>query len=107
MLQLNVLVNSSYRAVITDFGSARVLRKDSKQESNQPDPQRMPSSSVTPKNNGSPEVVLSASDAILTLTGPSVSFRWASPEIMGGEDPDLASDVWALGWICWEVSLTY
>lgn len=39
----------------------------------------------------------------LTLTGPSWSLRWASPEVVLGEDPDLPSDIWAMGWVVWEV----
>ncbi|KIO29698.1 hypothetical protein M407DRAFT_70087, partial [Tulasnella calospora MUT 4182] len=97
---LNILVNSLYRAVIADFGSARILRKDLRPEANQ-----QPTPHSERRDDASLVAVLSASDATLTLTGPSVSFRWASPEIMRGEDPHLASDVWALGWICWEVSL--
>ncbi|KIO26400.1 hypothetical protein M407DRAFT_74553, partial [Tulasnella calospora MUT 4182] len=61
---LNILVNSSYRAVITDFGSARQL----------------------------------------TLTGPAWSLRWAAPEVLFGKRPDLPRDIWAVGWVIWEVS---
>lgn len=53
--------------------------------------------------NRSVEVELSIPDAELTLTGPSVSWRWAAPEVLEGEQPGLASDIWALGWIAWEV----
>lgn len=54
--------------------------------------------------NRSVEVELSIPDAELTLTGPSVSWRWAAPEVLEGEQPGLASDIWALGWIAWEVN---
>ncbi|KIO32381.1 hypothetical protein M407DRAFT_66796, partial [Tulasnella calospora MUT 4182] len=69
---LNILVNSTHRAIITDFGSARALKE-------------------------------AHSNAELTLTGPSWSFRWAAPEILNDEQPGLASDIWALGWIAWEI----
>ncbi|KIO25221.1 hypothetical protein M407DRAFT_75977, partial [Tulasnella calospora MUT 4182] len=49
------------------------------------------------------EVTVSTANAELTLTGPSWSFRWAAPEILNEEDPCLASDIWALGWIAWEI----
>ncbi|KAG8913979.1 hypothetical protein FRC01_004280 [Tulasnella sp. 417] len=39
----------------------------------------------------------------LTLTGPAWSLRWAAPEVALGEPQSLASDIWAAGWICWEV----
>lgn len=97
-------MNSLYRAIITDFGSARALSKDSG-ESAEADLQSTPVGQVGSSVDSSPKAILSDSDTTLTLTGPSVSFRWASPELMDGKDPDLASDVWALGWICWEVSL--
>lgn len=54
--------------------------------------------------NMSPQINLVTSNSQLTLTGPSWSFRWAAPEVLNGEEPDLASDIWAFGWICWEVS---
>ncbi|KIO17504.1 hypothetical protein M407DRAFT_53126, partial [Tulasnella calospora MUT 4182] len=67
---LNVLVSASYRAIITDFGSAPFVPNGSNQ---------------------------------LTLTGPAWSLRWAAPEVALGEPQNLASDIWAAGWICWEV----
>ncbi|KIO23999.1 hypothetical protein M407DRAFT_26610 [Tulasnella calospora MUT 4182] len=39
----------------------------------------------------------------LTLTGPAWSLLWAAPEVMYGKRPGLSSDVWAAGWVCWEV----
>ncbi|KIO32560.1 hypothetical protein M407DRAFT_50041, partial [Tulasnella calospora MUT 4182] len=70
---LNILVNSSYQAVITDFGSARIRRR------------------------------VDASTLDLTLTGPGFSLRWTSPEVLRDEMRDLPSDMWAMGWICWEI----
>lgn len=32
------------------------------------------------------------------------SLRWTAPEVLAGESQDLPSDIWAIGWICWEVS---
>lgn len=42
-------------------------------------------------------------DIQLTLTGPAWALRWAAPEVVYGEFQDLASDVWAAAWVCWEV----
>lgn len=39
----------------------------------------------------------------LTLTGPAWSLRWAPPEVVNGIRPGLSSDIWAAGWVCWEV----
>ncbi|KIO20720.1 hypothetical protein M407DRAFT_29659 [Tulasnella calospora MUT 4182] len=36
------------------------------------------------------------------MTGPAWTVRWAAPELLDGYLPGLASDIWALGWICWE-----
>ncbi|KIO21337.1 hypothetical protein M407DRAFT_54667, partial [Tulasnella calospora MUT 4182] len=69
---LNILVSSSYRAIITDFGSAPIIQ-------------------------------IRAIGNQLTLTGPAWSLRWASPEVLSGDTPNLASDVWSAGWICWEI----
>ncbi|KIO28401.1 hypothetical protein M407DRAFT_44005, partial [Tulasnella calospora MUT 4182] len=67
---LNILVSSSYRAIITDFGSARILDKSAER---------------------------------LTLTGPSWSLRWASPETLNGATTSLPGDIWSAGWVCWEI----
>ncbi|KIO20167.1 hypothetical protein M407DRAFT_60603, partial [Tulasnella calospora MUT 4182] len=54
---LNILVNSSCRAVITDFGSARIRRSST-----------------------SPQAKFNRSTSALTLTGPAYSLRWTAPE---------------------------
>ncbi|KIO21334.1 hypothetical protein M407DRAFT_53601, partial [Tulasnella calospora MUT 4182] len=69
---LNILVSPSYRAIITDFGSA-------------------------------PTIQARATGNHLTLTGPAWSLRWASPEVLFGDNPNLPSDIWSAGWICWEI----
>ncbi|KAG9021614.1 hypothetical protein FS837_007136, partial [Tulasnella sp. UAMH 9824] len=38
----------------------------------------------------------------ITLTGPAWTVRWAAPELLKGGLPGLGSNIWALGWICWE-----
>ncbi|KIO19361.1 hypothetical protein M407DRAFT_50892, partial [Tulasnella calospora MUT 4182] len=72
---LNILVSSSYRAIITDFGSARDC----------------PQINVVPAGDQ------------LTLTGPAWSLRWAPPEVVNGDRPGLSSDIWSAGWVCWEI----
>ncbi|KAG8961484.1 hypothetical protein FRC00_012127 [Tulasnella sp. 408] len=98
---LNILVNSSYRAIITDFGSAR-LRREVESET------RSETSFPMPINDGStqstsPQARFNASTLELTLTGPGFSLRWTAPEVLLDEMQDLPSDMWALGWICWEI----
>ncbi|KIO20587.1 hypothetical protein M407DRAFT_81401 [Tulasnella calospora MUT 4182] len=71
---LNILVNSSFRAVITDFGSARIK----------------------------PHLDAMKEDK-LTLTDAGFSIRWTAPEVLDDGVQDLPSDMWAVGWICWEI----
>ncbi|KAG8911807.1 hypothetical protein FRC01_005515, partial [Tulasnella sp. 417] len=102
---LNILVNSDHRAVITDFGSARIQTEARGFKVISSSPRRHTASSdwnLTGDDTRCPEVTVSLTNAQLTLTGPSWSFRWAAPEIMNEEEPCLASDIWALGWIAWE-----
>ncbi|KAG8915413.1 Ephrin type-A receptor 8 [Tulasnella sp. 408] len=101
---LNILVNSEHRAVITDFGSARIQNQGRGFNITNRSPRRqaaLTDPNVTP-SDGCPEATVSATTGELTLTGPSWSFRWAAPEILNEEEPCLASDIWALGWIAWE-----
>ncbi|KAG9025092.1 hypothetical protein FS837_005079, partial [Tulasnella sp. UAMH 9824] len=98
---LNILVNSSYRAVITDFGSARFRRRVESET-------QTAGSSPVPIQDGiaqpaSPKVRFNASSLELTLTGMGFSLRWTAPEILREEMQDLPSDMWAMGWICWEI----
>ncbi|KIO23111.1 hypothetical protein M407DRAFT_56824, partial [Tulasnella calospora MUT 4182] len=71
---VNILVNSECRAVITDFGSAP-----------------------------SPEAMFCPSTNTITLTRNKYTLRWAAPELLGKDDASLASDVWALGCVAYEV----
>lgn len=52
----------------------------------------------------SPKVEFNPSTLDLTLTGPKFSLRWTAPEVLDGGMQDLPSDMWAIGWVCWEVS---
>ncbi|KAG9024814.1 hypothetical protein FS837_005183 [Tulasnella sp. UAMH 9824] len=104
---LNILVSASYRAVLTDFGSARIL-KEAEDRQGDRDKVRVPSgaSTVAPTMDQSIErtqVTIVTGRNQLTLTGPAWSLLWAAPEVVLGESPDSASDIWAAGWICWEV----
>lgn len=55
-----------------------------------------------PEGNFS-EIRVVASGNELTLTGPGWSLRWAPPEVVNGNHPGLPSDIWSVGWVCWEV----
>ncbi|KAG8918618.1 hypothetical protein FRC01_001758 [Tulasnella sp. 417] len=97
---LNILVNSENRAILTDFGSARALESASGGgQSGASNVERAP-----PSNNSPPRVEVTASGATMTLTSSKWTLRWAAPELLAGTLPDLASDIWAFGWICWEAS---
>ncbi|KIO16182.1 hypothetical protein M407DRAFT_34180 [Tulasnella calospora MUT 4182] len=95
---LNILVNRSNCAVITDFGSARIV-KPGVASARHP----AASASHTPsKSNENAEFQITLSNNTLTFTGPACSIRWAPPEHFRGDPLGLASDIWALGWIAWE-----
>ncbi|KAG8952016.1 hypothetical protein FRC04_005349 [Tulasnella sp. 424] len=96
----NILVNSEYSAVITDFGSARIIRDVSKSVS--PNTTSNPAS-ITGTPQAPLEVELDSATRELTITGCLFTTRWAAPEILFDGKPELASDVWAFGWICWEI----
>ncbi|KAG8944627.1 Ephrin type-A receptor 8 [Tulasnella sp. 424] len=97
---LNILVTSENRAILTDFGSARSLEPTSGGSSQS----RAPEVEAAPHPNMvSPRVEVAAYGTTITLTGPAWTLRWAAPELLAGSLPDLASDIWAFGWICWEV----
>lgn len=106
-MQLNILVDPNYRAVITDFGSARRIGSASEQMGRdikttmtaEPHEQAL---AHAPEMESLKAKVTSFGKSI-TMTGPAWTIRWAAPELLGGDLPDLASDIWALGWICWEV----
>ncbi|KAG9041771.1 hypothetical protein FS837_011763 [Tulasnella sp. UAMH 9824] len=95
---LNILVNAQRRAIITDFGSARAVH----------DPTHEARTMGTQGQRPTEDPMLSlraevaATGGSITMTGPAWTVRWAAPELLGGELPGLASDVWAFGWICWE-----
>ncbi|KAG8924536.1 hypothetical protein FRC01_011370 [Tulasnella sp. 417] len=95
---LNVLVSSMNEAIITDFGSARSVEfaPGKKQQS------EAPSAGPGPDTR-SPKAEVSASRGTITLTSAQWTLRWAAPELLAGRVPDLASDIWAFGWICWEI----
>lgn len=96
----NVLVTSEARPVITDFGSARRITGKTK------DPDT-PIAQTENKSKSAPalefEATFEASTNTLTLTGNKYTLRWAAPELLLDDEPRLGSDIWSLGWICYEV----
>lgn len=95
-MQTNVLVKSNCRAVITDFGSAHHPVPDNAGEDSEQaikEPQQSPSLEATycPSTN------------TITLTCKNYTVLWAAPELLKDQDPSLASDIWALGWVAYEV----
>ncbi|KIO18574.1 hypothetical protein M407DRAFT_31767 [Tulasnella calospora MUT 4182] len=98
---LNVLVNSANRSILTDFGSARsmenLLTPRKRFEIN---PQQL--QGVQDRKVDSLHARMDGSGILVTLSGPAWTVRWAAPELLDGQSPNLASDIWAFGWICWE-----
>ncbi|KIO17633.1 hypothetical protein M407DRAFT_32674 [Tulasnella calospora MUT 4182] len=93
---INILVNSNCRAVLTDFGSARhPITKPLSKET-----QRTKSE---PKREPSPEATFCPSTNTITLTCNQYTLRWAAPELLEDDDASLASDIWALGCVVYEV----
>ncbi|KAG8915742.1 hypothetical protein FRC01_003521 [Tulasnella sp. 417] len=103
---LNILVNSDNHAVITDFGSARKIQPSSTNEPRTQDPPFKPpllaERRISPKR-AQPLFQLKECGTFVTLTGPVYTLRWAAPEVLMDEKFGLASDIWAFGWICWEI----
>ncbi|KIO33019.1 hypothetical protein M407DRAFT_18171 [Tulasnella calospora MUT 4182] len=96
----------SNRAMITDFGSARAV--DSVAETAL---KGVPAAKATPTPHSaameaqeaeSVTAEIAPSGDFITMTGPAWTVRWAAPELLHGDLPGLASDIWALGWISWE-----
>lgn len=98
---LNILVTSTYRASITDFGSARFRRKPS-EVSRKASQVTAPIPTAEEYATSAP-INLATTGNQLTLTGPAWSLRWAAPEILLEDDVDLPSDIWAAGWVAWEI----
>ncbi|KIO33023.1 hypothetical protein M407DRAFT_18175 [Tulasnella calospora MUT 4182] len=103
---LNILVNSENRAVITDFGSARAVDSVVEREFKNSRAANATQTPHSPAMEAQEAEVLTAEIALsrdfITITGPAWTVRWAAPELLDGYLPSLASDIWALGWICWE-----
>lgn len=91
--------------MITGFGSARITR-DARPTSH--DDQRewphMTAANDIPEGLTFPKAQSNLRLLELTLEEPDWTLRWAAPEVLSGDGQDLPSDMWALGWICWEVS---
>lgn len=100
-IQLNILVNRQNRAVITDFGSARRIPLSQGQTHAERVPER-----TSTEHMGFKSLHVEVTASGFTITGPAWTIRWAAPELLNGGSPTLATDVWAFGWICWEVSGT-
>ncbi|KAG9042552.1 hypothetical protein FS837_010731 [Tulasnella sp. UAMH 9824] len=96
---INILVNSDCIAVITDFGSAshpvpQDLEKERARAKIEPQPAPLPEATFHPLTN------------TITLTCNQYTLRWAAPELLAEDEASLASDIWALGCVVYEVSRT-
>lgn len=109
LLELNILVNWDSRAIITDFGSARAVDSMTADMStdvhNTMVTERQDQDTTTAPVVERFKTEIDASGEFLTMTGPAWTVQWAAPELLKGNSPGLPSDIWAFGWICWEVRL--
>lgn len=48
-----------------------------------------------------------AANNTITLTNNNYTLRWAAPELLLDDEVSPWSDIWALGWIIYEVGSTY
>ncbi|KAG9042434.1 hypothetical protein FS837_010882 [Tulasnella sp. UAMH 9824] len=93
---INVLVNSKYRGVIIDFGSARhPVVNSANKERERTDKEFQPAPSL--------EATLDPSTNTITLTCSHYTPRWAAPELLQEDDISLACDIWAFGWVAYEI----
>ncbi|KIO21773.1 hypothetical protein M407DRAFT_79983 [Tulasnella calospora MUT 4182] len=101
---LNILVSSSYRAIITDFGSARVVKESGDGAGREVSDRGVETSNRIPEEDQH-QIHVATTGNQLTLTGPAWTLRWAPPEVVNGDldRPGLPSDIWSAGWVCWEV----
>ncbi|KIO26960.1 hypothetical protein M407DRAFT_23785 [Tulasnella calospora MUT 4182] len=102
----NVLVNSSSRAVVTDFVSARLLRQSSKVERRHVDGEIMVLKQLGSHTECTDlhQLSISYCGTRLSLVALGDYVRWEAPEVIFGMQPNLPCDLWATGWICCEVS---
>lgn len=52
-------------------------------------------------------IITSEDQNVLTLSAPLYTLRWAAPELMEEDKATLATDIWAAGWVCWEVNSSF
>ncbi|KAG8990704.1 hypothetical protein FRB90_001655 [Tulasnella sp. 427] len=99
---VNIMISSSNRAVITDFGAAHYQRDS------QPEASRRSNQNLQVRSSSSTtvsEAEYSSSENIIFITGDQWTLRWAAPEVLeGGEDSIgcLPRDVWSLAWVAYE-----
>ncbi|KIO23995.1 hypothetical protein M407DRAFT_26605 [Tulasnella calospora MUT 4182] len=97
----NILVNSSNRAVITGFGSARAISEPEDEAIGNESGEKLQGN--PPAEQACPPIHIGTAGNQLTLTGPAWALNWEAPEVMDGKRLSLSSDIWAAGWVCWEV----
>ncbi|KIO23038.1 hypothetical protein M407DRAFT_27460 [Tulasnella calospora MUT 4182] len=96
----NILINSSYHAVITDFGSARRFTHKNL-------PRSAADRAVGPlmgaadgrSDDSSIQATFCATSNAITLTNNNYNIRWAAPELLLDDKLSPPGDMWAFGWI--------
>ncbi|KAG9000519.1 hypothetical protein FRB90_011794 [Tulasnella sp. 427] len=102
---VNILVNWLYRAVITDFGSARRLSNDKLVQQTNPSKYVKDHLIIDQEEEDQvlEQALLTTSGDMMTLTGDKYTIRWAAPELLDECLPTLSCDIWSLGWVAYEV----
>ncbi|KAG8908567.1 hypothetical protein FRC01_007337, partial [Tulasnella sp. 417] len=100
----NILIDSSYHAVITDFGSARRFTNKNPSRPSTDDVVESPlMGAAEDRDRSSIQATFCAADNTITLTNNNYTLRWAAPELLLDDEVSPCSDIWALGWIVYEV----
>ncbi|KAG8938020.1 hypothetical protein FRC00_001923, partial [Tulasnella sp. 408] len=104
---VNILINSSNRAVISKFLPAHTKTNGKPAKGNWPGLPRPAGIGDVGEGSGSTSLKLTFNNSTseLTVMGPSFLFKWSAPEMRNNERQDLPSDIWSIGWICWEVRM--
>lgn len=94
--------------MITDFGSARIQGGlNAAEKGSVPEVPDTALNDAAAERLISPRVKLNGTTLELTLSYPGFSLRWTAPEVLDDGVQDMPSDMWAVGWICWEVGISH
>lgn len=100
------MIASSYHAVISDFGSARRFTNKTPSRSTADytvEPTLV--EAADGRDNSSIQATFCAASSTITLTNNHYTLRWAAPELLMDGEVSPCTDIWAFGWIIYEVKV--